>query len=119
MNEKIVYNPAGEEYNIPSLTEIEDILNTIEKLKKTSNSKECRRLMKNNLELYEKKMIDEFNEFSEKYYGIFYKIIKHEDISPVFDMLDKLIEINKGSMTIQKAEEQIGISMSDKYTKKL
>ena len=113
---KIVYDPAGD-YNIPSLDEIEYIITSIEKIQQHVKKQENIDLMKSNFSTYEEKMHDCFNDFSDKYYSIFYKLIRNEDINPVFDMLEKLMEINKGNLTVEKAEQQIGVAIANKYMK--
>jgi hypothetical protein len=65
-------------------------------------------LRETNVALFEELMEEKFIDFSSKYFGLFSMIIKGEDITPLFTMLEAIGQVNSGNKSLDDAEKNVG-----------
>ena len=58
---------------------------------------------------------ENYKEFEEKYPSLFTKIMDGSDLTQLFEMLKLMNQIKEGNLDFNKASEQFGQSMADKY----
>src|SRR5437868_2663686 len=105
----IIYDPIGTKMaSIQDLPDSNYILDNVIKILEYMNEDEIVKLKEKDQLLYEEKLENQFNEFSEKFYGIFRMIISNEDISPLFKMLSKIDKVKNGKISLENAEKDVG-----------
>lgn len=72
---------------------------------------------KNKVE-FETQMMRKFDKFSSEFPFIFYKLLRGEDISPLFGMLREIKNIKIGKITFEQGEDKIVNNLLGKYVKK-
>lgn len=101
----------------PSLPNVNDLMDNIMKLLEFMNQDEVKLIKRDRPYDYDKVLEDQFPDFANKYFGIFKIVQSGKDISPLFDMLAKINLINKGKLSFEDAEKNIGEKLANKYIK--
>lgn len=53
-------------------------------------------------------MEEKFSDFADKYYSVFMMVLSGEDLTPLFKMMEIMAEMNSGTKSIKKGEEDVG-----------
>ena len=92
--------------------DIQKILQTVEEIKKEIN---LIKLKKNNLLDIELEISTKFPEFYESHPFLVKKVCKGDDLSMLYEMLNKLYQVEKGDDTLTSVESNLGSKLADKY----
>ena len=92
--------------------DIQKILQTVEEIKKEIN---LIKLKKNNLLDIELEISTKFSEFYESHPYLVKKVCKGDDLSMLYEMLNKLHHVEKGDETLTSVETNLGSKLADKY----
>ena len=93
---------------------LDDVANVIEMI----STDEMMELKEKDFKKYQDKIEDKFPKFSARYYGIFMKLIRGEDISTLMIMLSIMAKIKKGLMTYKEGEIEMSKILSQKFVRK-
>lgn len=111
-------DPSTKPFKPPNSKELLDtVIELLDEVSKDENII----LKKDKYPLYEDKLYNDpkFDLISKKSYGLFRKIIDHEDISDFFEIIKKLEEFEKGNISNSKeASRKFESTLIDKYVKK-
>lgn len=118
--ERMVYDPTGGssgDFNKMSLNEINKLIDSVTNLVEATKKQDMIKLKKENYNEYENKLSALEPNFSETNYTLFKKIIDGEDISVFFQMIEYLLKINSGKISVEDAENNLGKTLSKKFIK--
>ena len=92
--------------------DIQKILQTVEEIKKEIN---FIKLKKTNLLDIELEISTKFSEFYESHPYLVKKVCKGDDLTMLYEMLNKLHHVEKGNETLTSVETNLGSKLADKY----
>lgn len=92
--------------------DIQKILQTVEEIKKEIN---FIKLKKTNLLDIELEISTKYPEFYESHPYLVKKVCKGDDLSMLYEMLNKLHHVEKGNETLTSVETNLGSKLADKY----
>ena len=92
--------------------DIQKILQTVEEIKKEIN---FIKLKKTNLLDIELEISTKYPEFYESHPFLVKKVCKGDDLSMLYEMLNKLYQVEKGDDTLTSVESNLGSKLADKY----
>ena len=95
--------------------DIDFITNSITNIMETLLTYEYQQLKKNNVDQLLLRLEKEFPKFSEKYYSLLKLIVKGEDISYLFKMLEMIESVQKNEKNIVEVEKNLGEELAEKY----
>ncbi len=99
----------------PNLPDTNSLLQTIANVLEYMCTDPMLDLKEQSPDVFEKHMEDKYPEFSTRYYAVFKKLLSGEDISPLFEMIAQIERIQSGAVSIEKAEEELGMQLANKY----
>jgi hypothetical protein len=76
---------------------------------------EIQKLSSENTKKYEEMMTKKFYQFYDRYPTLFFKIIKGEDITPLFKMIEMIKAVEEGKRTTQDVEIDMGKKLFNKF----
>ena len=97
---------------LKSSFDIEMILKTVEEIKKEIN---LIKLTKNDSLEIELEIINKFSKFYESHPFLVKKVCKGDDLTMLYEMLNKLHHVEKGNETLTSVETNLGSKLADKY----
>lgn len=109
----IVYDPFGDAS--PNLPDVGNVLDKVMEILEYMLDDSIKKMKSSNINEYNSHMENKFSEFSNRYYGLFQKIISGEDITPLLSMLASIDKVKSGSATLETVEEQLGEELANKY----
>lgn len=112
--------PEIDEFDAPldhSHTDVKYITKCIIDILKYMKTPEIVELYKNDTIAYTKKIEENFSEFAENYPCIFMQVIQN-NVEIIFEMLNRISDIQNGQKTQQVAEKELGNILQSKYMKK-
>lgn len=115
MNNNDLFGPIS---NLDPDLDIKQVLDDVAGILEFIATDELMKLKENNFKEYQDKIEDKFPKFSERYYGIFMKLIKGEDISTLMVMLSIMAKIKEGLITYKEGEIEMGEILANKYVRK-
>lgn len=95
--------------------DIDFITDSITNIMETLLTDEYQQLKKNNVDKLLLRLEKEFPKFSEKYYSLLKLIVKGEDISYLFKMLEMIESVQKNEKNIDEVEKNLGEELAEKY----
>tara|TARA_A100000164_G_C21809471_1_gene724757 strand:+ start:441 stop:815 length:375 start_codon:yes stop_codon:yes gene_type:complete len=95
--------------------DIDFITDSITNIMETLLTEEYQQLKKNNVDKLLLRLEKEFPKFSEKYYSLLKLIVKGEDISYLFKMLEMIESVQKNEKNIVEVEKNLGEELAEKY----
>jgi hypothetical protein len=98
-----------------SSVDIDFITDSITNIMETLLTEEYQQLKKNNVDKLLLRLEKEFPKFSEKYYSLLKLIVKGEDISYLFKMLEMIESVQKNEKNIVEVEKNLGEELAEKY----
>lgn len=110
----IIYDPFNEDAP-PNLPDVPELLDRIIEIMEYMSEKSITNMRKGDVDGYNAHMESKFEQFADRYYGLFRKIIAGEDLSPLLDMLSSIEKIKAGQLTMENAEAQLGDQLAEKY----
>ena len=114
-NAKVFELDEDSEYSFP---DAQVLMNSVIEIMTYATKPELKQLRNTDKNQYFIEMEKKFPDFSMRYYGLFMKVINGEDITPLLDMMIQIDKINKGKISIKKAEENVGMGLYNKFVKK-
>lgn len=115
----IVYEFENDDNPNRQLPNANKILDEVIKILECMNTSEMIELKKTNNALFEDLMEEKFPEFTSSYYGVFKAVISGMDLEPLYTMLEIISKVNKGTITLETAEGNVGKYLSKFLPKKL
>ena len=115
MNNDDLFGPISE--LDPDLN-ISDVLTNVASILETVSTDEMLDLKKKDFHKYQNEVEKKYPEFSKRYYGIFMKLVNHEDISPLMIMLSIMSKIKAGKITYKEGEIEMGKVLGKRFIKK-
>jgi hypothetical protein len=97
---------------LKSSFDIEMILKTVEEIKKEIN---LIKLTKNDSLDIELEISTKFPNFYESHPFLVKKVCKGDDLTMLYEMLNKLQDVEKGDETLTAVETNLGTKLADKY----
>jgi hypothetical protein len=97
---------------LKSSFDIEMILKTVEEIKKEIN---LIKLTKNDSLDIELEISTRFPKFYESHPFLVKKVCKGDDLTMLYEMLNKLQDVEKGDETLTDVETNLGTKLADKY----
>jgi hypothetical protein len=97
-----------ENFDPKDLPDIPTLINTILEIMEFVTSDTMLKLKKEDNKEFILEAFKKFPTFSDRYYGLFQKILAGDDISMAVHMLANLQKVKDGKVTMDKAEEMIG-----------
>ena len=108
----IIYDVEGGDVNLP---DVQQVLSQVIEVLEYMTTEEVLDLRSEDNDKYVEHMEEKFKTFSDRYYGLFRKLISGEDITPLMQMLAEIEKVKDGEKTIEEAEKTIGESLAEKY----
>jgi hypothetical protein len=96
--------PTYLEATLPNVPELLDSINNILKYTQTN---EMILLKKHSIDNYDKHLNDKFETFALKNPNMFKKIISGDDITYLYEMINKLERVKSGTFTLEEANQEI------------
>ena len=115
MNNDDIFGPVSgldPDLNIKKL--LDDVASILEFI----STDELMKLKDRSFREYQDKIEDKFPKFSERYYSIFMKLIRGEDINTLMVMLSIMAKIKEGLITYKEGEIEMGKILAEKYVRK-
>lgn len=110
-----VYDPYENSENVVNLPNVPELLNQIIYILEYMNTDNIIKLKSENFEEYTQHMETKYFEFSNRYFGLFQKLISGEDITPLVSMLGAIENVKSGQISIEQAEESLGDMLAEEY----
>jgi hypothetical protein len=98
--------------------DISKVLDSVAKILETVSIDEMLALKEKDFKKYQDEMEEKYPEFSKRYYAIFMKVIKHEDITPLMVMLSIMSRIKSGEITYKEGEIEMGKVLGKMFIRK-
>lgn len=103
----IVIDPSEGYGDLGSLN-VEKLTDDVYEIMNYMSKDDIMKMRKNNYVVYCQHMEEKFKEFSNEYYSVFQMVISGENISPLFKMLTQLENVQKGNISFEEAEKNVG-----------
>lgn len=110
----IIYDPFNENAP-PNLPNVPELLDKIIEILEYTSQNDMQKMRTNDPTGYELHMESKYEEFADRYYGLFRKVISGEDITPLLSMLGAIEKIKTGELTMETAEAQLGDELAEKF----
>lgn len=112
-----MYDPTGnfENEDKPNLADTGRVLNGVQAILEYMCTDEVIELRNKDEVEYEKHMEEKFEDFCDRFYSIFKKVLSGEDITPLMGMLAEIEKVKRGDKTLEEAEQFVGEQLAQKY----
>jgi Ni/Fe-hydrogenase subunit HybB-like protein len=116
-NENVIYyDPSESEMKtMKDLPKKQEILDDILEIMEYMCKKDMILLKKQNIDKYNEKLEEQFEQFATRYYTLFKIIISGGDITPLIIMLDSIEKMKYGNLTQDTAEKEVGEYLQEKF----
>lgn len=115
----IIYDPeafAGES-GPASLPDVDEMLSAIESVLEYMCTDEMIQLKSDNMVDFSLHMEEKFPVLAEKHFSMFQLILGGEDLTYLFNMLEKIDRVNKGQSTMDDIEKELGSQLQEDFVK--
>jgi hypothetical protein len=109
--DSIIYDPS-ENDRLEELPDVGLLLDSVISLMTYLDIPEMKLLRETNEDLLEEHLEDKFPEFVERYYSIFKMILSGDDLTPLFEMMKVINNVNRGRRSIEDGEKRVGKYLS-------
>lgn len=108
----IVIDPSEGYGDLGSLN-VEKLTDDVYEIMNYMSKDDIMKMRKKNYAVYCQHMEEKFKGFSDEYYSVFQMVISGENISPLFKMLTQLDNVQKGKISFEEAEKNIGTEIKE------
>lgn len=109
----MVYDFGDEEkLTAEGLPNAENLLDQVIKILEAMDTPEMKVLRDTNQDSFEQVMESRFENFAFQYYSVFKMILSGEDITPLFEMLKVISQVNHGEKSFEDGERDVGLYLN-------